>query len=268
MEEMLLQIARPFLDSVPIWAMFLVILMLVLLSIEAGYRYGTRKRKLSNGKQGAPVGSMIGATLGLLAFMLAFTFGMAASRFDARKALALEEANAIGTTYLRAGLLPEPERTDIRNLLREYVKVRVEGVETMQIGYLVKRSEDLQEQLWSKTTALSEQKPPPAFAGLFIRSLNELIELHKKRLTAALRNRIPGAIWGTLLLVTVLAMGAVGYQTGLSGARSTIAVLVVILTFSAVMFLIADLDHSLQGFLQISQQPTIDLQEAMNKSAP
>ena len=268
MEEKLMQIARPFLDSVPIWVMFLVILMLVLLSIEAGYRYGTRKRKLSNGKQEASVGSMIGATLGLLAFMLAFTFGMAASRFDTRKALTLDEANAIHTTYLRAGLLSEPQRTDIRNLLREYVKVRVEGVQTGQIDYLAKRSEELQEQLWSKASALAEKEPPPAFTGLFIRSLNDVIDLHKKRLTAALRNRIPGVIWGTLLLVTVLAMGAVGYQTGLSGARSTIAVLVVILAFSAVMFLIADLDHSLQGFLQISQQPTIDLQEAMNKSAP
>jgi hypothetical protein len=263
-----MQITRPFLDSVPIWVMFLVILMLVLLSIEAGYRYGTRKRKLSNGKQGAPVGSMIGATLGLLAFMLAFTFGMAASRFDVRKALTLDEANAIKTTYLRAGLLSEPQRTDIRSLLREYVKVRVEGIETGQIDYAFKRSEDLQEQLWLKASALAEKVPPPTFAGLFIRSLNDVIDLHKKRLTAALRNRIPGAIWGTLLLVTVLAMGAVGYQTGLSGARSTIAVLVVVLSFSAVMFLIADLDHSLQGFLQISQQPTIELQTSINKPAP
>lgn len=263
-----MQATRPFLDSVPIWVMFLVILMVVLLSIEAGHRYGARKRKLLNGKQVAPVSSMIGATLGLLAFILAFTFGMAASRFDARKALTLDEANAIETTYLRAGLMPEPQRTDIRNLLREYVKVRVEGVQTGQIDYLVKRSEELHEQLWSKTSALSEITPPPAFAGLFIRSLNDVIGLHKKRLTAALRNRIPVPIWGALCLVTILAMGAVGYQTGLEGARRTIVVLAVVLAFSVVMFVIADLDHSLQGFLQISQQPTIDLLESMNKSAP
>jgi len=72
---------------------------------------------------------------------------MAASRFDTRKALTLDEANVIHTTYLRAGLLSEPQRMDIRNLLREYVKVRVEGVQTGQIDYLAKRSEELQEQL-------------------------------------------------------------------------------------------------------------------------
>lgn len=263
-----MQVTRPFLDSVPIWVMFLVILMVVLLSIEAGHRYGARKRKLLDGKQVAPVSSMIGATLGLLAFILAFTFGMAASRFDARKALTLDEANAIETTYLRAGLMPEPQRTDIRNLLREYVKVRVEGVQTGQIDYLVKRSEELHEQLWSKTSALSEITPPPAFAGLFIRSLNDVIGLHKKRLTAALRNRIPVPIWGALCLVTILAMGAVGYQTGLEGARRTIVVLAVVLAFSVVMFVIADLDHSRMGFLQISQQPMIEVQASINKPAP
>ncbi|MBW1866043.1 MAG: hypothetical protein JRI64_10585 [Deltaproteobacteria bacterium] len=238
-----MQISEPFFYSVPIWVMFLIILMVVLLSIEAGFRHGARKRQLSNRKQEAPAGSIIGAMLGLLAF-------------------------TIKTTYLRAGLLSEPQRTDIRNLLREYVKVRVEGIETGQIDYAVKRSEELQEQLWSKTSALAEKEPPPAFTGLFIRSLNDVIDLHKKRLTAALRNRIPGAIWGALLFVTIFAMGAAGYQTGLNGARRTIVVLAIVLTFSVVMFVIADLDHSRQGFLQISQQPMIELQKSINKPAP
>ncbi|MBW1790202.1 MAG: hypothetical protein JRK53_26920 [Deltaproteobacteria bacterium] len=162
----------------------------------------------------------------------------------------------------------EPQRTDIRNLLREYVKVRVEGIETGRIDYAVKRSEELQEQLWSKASALAEKEPLPAFAGLFIRSLNDVIDLHKKRLTAARRNRIPGAIWGALLFVTILAMGAVGYQTGLNGAGRTIVVLAIGLTFSVVMFVIADLDHSRQGFLQMSQQPMIELQKSINKINP
>lgn len=263
-----MQISQPFYYSVPIWVVFLVILMLILLSIEAGFQHGTRKRQLPNRKQEAPVSSMIGATLGLLAFMLAFTFGMAAARFDARKALTLDEANAIETTYLRAGLMPAPQRTDIRNLLREYVKVRVEGVETGQIDYAVKRSEELQEQIWSKTYALAEKEPPPAFTNLFIMSLSNVMDLHKKRLTAALRNRIPGVIWGALFFVTILAMGAVGYQTGLEGARRNIVVLAIVLAFSVVMFVIADLDHSRQGFLQISQQPMIEVQKSLNKPAP
>lgn len=263
-----MQLTQPFIDSVPIWVIFLAILMVVLLSIETGFRLGAGKRKLANRKQEVPIGPIIGATLGLLAFMLAFSFGMAATRFDTRKALTLDEANAIKSAYLRAGLLSEPQRTDIRNLLCEYVNVRVEGVETRQIDYLFKRSEELQEQLWLKASALAETKPPPAFAGLFIRSLNDVTDLHAKRLTAALRNRIPGAIWGTLFFVAIIAMGAAGYQMGLGGARRTIAVFVIVLTFPVVMFVIIDLDHSRQGFLQISQQPMIELQEYINKPTP
>lgn len=263
-----MQFSQPFYYSIPIWVMFLIILVLILLSIDAGFRYGARKRQLPDRKKEAPVSSIIGATLGLLAFMLAFTFGMAATRFDTRKALTLDEATSIQTTYLRAGLLSEPQRSDIRNLLREYVKVRVEVFETGHIDKAVRRSEELHEQLWLQASALAEKKSPPAFTNLFIRSLNDLIDLHKKRLTAALRNRIPGVIWGALFFLTILGMGAVGYQTGLEGARRNIIVFVIVLAFSVVIFVIADLDHSRQGLLQISQKPMIEVQEFINKPAP
>src|SRR6187549_1664121 len=117
------------LDALPLWGLFLAIVALVLISIEGGYRLGNYRRSRSNTEKEAPVGAMVGATLGLLAFMLAFTFGMAASRFDTRKQLVLEEANAIGTTYLRAAMLPE-KRDEIRDLLRSYVDTRLAAVES------------------------------------------------------------------------------------------------------------------------------------------
>jgi hypothetical protein len=85
----------------------MAILLLVLLSVEGGYRLGKYQRSRSEEEKEAPVGAMVGATPGLLAFMLAFTFGLAATRFDTRRQVLLDEANAIGTTYLRAGMLPE-----------------------------------------------------------------------------------------------------------------------------------------------------------------
>ena len=95
------------LDVLPLWGVFLAVLVLVLAAIEGGYRLGNYRHRQSGGEKEAPVGAMVGATLGLLAFMLAFTFGMAAERFDTRKQLVLDEANAIGTTYLRTAMLPE-----------------------------------------------------------------------------------------------------------------------------------------------------------------
>src|ERR1044072_2223445 len=111
------------LDALPLWGLFIVILLVVLLSVEGGYRLGKYRRSRSEQEKEAPVGAMVGATLGLLAFILAFTFGLAAGRFDTRRQLVLDEANAIGTTYLRAGMLPD-RGEQIRNLLREYVAVR------------------------------------------------------------------------------------------------------------------------------------------------
>jgi hypothetical protein len=192
--------------------------------------------------------------------MLAFTFSLAASRYETRRQLVLDEANAVGTTYLRTGLLPEPQRAKIRNLLKEYVTFRVKGI---QAGgkYAISRSEELQDRLWGEAAALGEQHPASIIVGLFIQSLNEVIDLHTKRVTAILRSRIPGSIWAALYFVAVLAMTAMGYQTGLTGKRSSFAVITLVLSFSAVMLLIADLDRPHEGLLRVSQQVLIDLQE-------
>src|SRR5215467_16260418 len=107
-------------DALPLWGIFIVILLLVLLSVEGGYRLGKYRRSRHEQEKEAPLGTMVGATLGLLAFILAFTFGLAANRFDTRRQLLLDEANAIGTTYLRAGMLPD-RRDAMRALLRDYV---------------------------------------------------------------------------------------------------------------------------------------------------
>ncbi len=114
------------LDVIPLWGIILITVAVILLSIECGFRLGQFRRRGSELEDKPPVGEMVAATLALLAFMLAFTFGMAASRFEVRRGLVIDEANAIGTTYLRAGLLPEPYREEVRKLLRECVSVRLD----------------------------------------------------------------------------------------------------------------------------------------------
>jgi len=252
------------LDALPLWGLFAAIVALVLLSIEAGYRLGIYRRGRSDREKDAPVGAMVGSTLGLLAFMLAFTFGMAASRFDARKQLVLDEANAIGTTYLRVAMLPE-RRDELRSLLREYVDVRVETVKSGRAVEGIRRSEQIQSQLWTHATAVGQQHPDSIVVGLFVASLNEMIDLHAKRVTAGLRNRIPGAIWVALFAIAVLSLSAMGYHAGLVGTSRSLAILVVALTFSAVIALIADLDRPQEGTLTVSQQALIDVRESMNE---
>jgi hypothetical protein len=111
-------------EVVPLRVIYGCSVIMVLLSIQCGIWVGRYRRSRSGQDQDSPLGAAVGATLGLLAFMLAFTFGMTASRFDARKQLLLNEVNAIETTFLRAGLIPEPHRTEVRRLLAQYADTR------------------------------------------------------------------------------------------------------------------------------------------------
>jgi hypothetical protein len=250
-------------DYLPLWGLFFATVLVILLSVEGGFRLGRYRRRRNEHEQHAPVGSIVGATLGLLALMLAFTFGRAISHYDARRHLVLDEANAIGATYLRAELLPKPQRTEIRKLLREYVTVRVKDVQTGEIEHGIARSEELQDRLWSEAVALSEKDSGSIVAGLFIQSLNEVIDLHAKRVTAGIRTRIPGSIWVALIFVAMLAMAAMGYHAGLTGTRGRLVVFVVVLTFSVVILLIADVDRRQEGLIKVSQQAMVDLQNKL-----
>ena len=251
------------LDLLPIWGVFPATVVIVLLAFEGGFRLGRYRRRRSEQEDRPPVGEMVAATLALLAFLLAFTFGLAASRFEVRRTLVIEEGNAIGTTYLRAGLLPEPHRTEVRRLLHEYVDVRLEAVRQGGLSRSIRRSEELHARLWSHAVAVGEQNPGSIVAGLFIATLNDVIDLHAKRLALGARNRIPGVIWAVLYFVAITGTAVMGYHAGLAGSGRSLAMLALVLSFSAVMTLIVDLDRPQQGLLRVGQQTLIDLQRTM-----
>ena len=251
------------LDALPLWGLFISILVVVLLSVECGYRLGKYRRSRHEQEKEAPLGTMVGATLGLLAFIFAFTFGLAAARFDARRQVLLDEANAIGTTYLRAGTLPE-RGDQIRRLLRDYVHVRLEALRSGNVAEGIRRSEEIQNRLWTEAETVGEKNANSILVGLFAQSLNEMIDLHAKRVQAGLRSRIPGAIWLGLFAVAALSLATMGYHAGLSGTRRSLATVAVAITFSVVIELIADLDRPQEGVLNVSQQALIDAQRSMN----
>lgn len=255
-------------DKIPIWGLFILTVALVLLSICIGQFFGDRRRRQPDHESESSLGAIVGATLGLLAFMLAFTFGMAAERLGTRKQLLLDEVNAIGTTYLRAGLLLEPHRSEVQKLLREYVDTRASLAKEALSGELskfneaVSRSETLQEQIWSRAVAITDADRNSEIDALFIDSLNQMIDLHNSRLTV-FNYRIPTLIWYVLYFIAILAMVMVGYQKGLSSKSSVKITIVLALTFSVVIFLIADLDRPIEGTLRVNQKPILELQKKM-----
>jgi hypothetical protein len=252
---------RNLIDYLPLWGLFVVTVAIVLLSLEVGFRIGTYRRRQPQHEHDAPVGSIVGAALALVGFMLAFTFGVAAERFDTRRALVVDDANAIEKTYLRAALLPEPNSTRIRDLLREYVDVAARiSSDPEKVQQVIMQSEMLQKRLWSEAVTVSEKTSDSIMASLFIQSLNEIIDVRTKRINWVFRHRIPTSIWGALYLVSVLGMAAMGYQSGLSGARSLVPAFLLGLAFSAVILLIANLDRPPGTLSKVSQQAIIDLQ--------
>lgn len=246
-----------FVDALPQWLLFLLDMVVVLLSIEAGWRLGDHQRRRHESEQKAPISAMVGATMGLLAFLLAFTFGMAANRFDNRKQTVLQEANAIGTTHLRTSFLPEADRAEARQILRDYTALRAGGVATILSEQGIAQASALQARLWAIVSEAMRQNDNESMS-LLTESVNNLIDLDTVRLTVN-RNRIPESIWVMLATVGVFSMASMGFEFGLSGRRSRTLTILMAITFTAVITLIADLDQAQSGMLQVSQQPLTDL---------
>jgi len=248
-----------FLDSLSIPAVYLGTAVFILFFYEVGYQIGKylQPHYRKNGE-----GLMVTSILTMLAFVLAFTFSMAAARFDKRKEVVVNEANAIGTAYLRADLLAQPHREKVKRFLREYVDTRLQGIEKTKRKAAIARSLELHKLLWSEVTAAAKENPS-MLSALLIQSTNEIIDLHEKRITAALRNRIPGSIWLMLYAITALAMLTMGSQAGLTKMRRMIQTVPMVLAFSALITLVVDLDRTDLGLARVSQQAMFNLQSSM-----
>jgi hypothetical protein len=226
------------------------LLFLLMAAVEAGFRLAVLTSVHLDEERRGQIAASRDALGILLSLLLGFTLAMALPRFDLRKQLVLDEANAIGTTSLRAGILPEAQRGSVRALLLQYVRTRQAYSHAVpgdsQLGDAIARTKTLQASLWRQAEDAGRQSPT-AISALFIASLNETIDLSEKRL-AALENRIPPTIWLMLTLIAVLTCLVSGY-----GQRRRFWLIAIIfpLMIAIVMGLIADLDSPRSGFLRV-----------------
>jgi hypothetical protein len=248
------------------WVILGVSIALFLLVIEAGFRLGRRNRVSVSEHAKSQINTIQGAMLGLLALLLGFTFAMAISRYEVRKQLVLDEANAIGTTFLRAQLLPEPPRQEVSNLLRQYVEVRLRfykaGVDPERLREAEKQAEKIHLLLWSYATALAEKDSRAVTTGLFLQSLNEVIDLYAKRLTA-LENHVPQIILVLLYSVALVANGLIGYGCGLGERRNFFVTLMAAMLIAVVILVIVDLDRPRRGLIRVGQERMLDLHHSL-----
>jgi len=256
------------LDTIPILALFVAVTLVVMISIEGGYRLGLIFHRRSKQEKESPVSAVAGAVLALVAFMLAFTFGIAANRFDDRKELVREEANKIRIAWQRSDFLPESDRDGARSLLRQYLADRISAVQpnkSEQIGEVISRAEDIQGRLWEMAVGNARKDMNSNVATLYVEALNDLSAVHASRVAVGLQARIPGGIWLTLAALTILGMIAVGYEVGIAGSKRTLVMPILAVAFASVITIIASLDRPVGGFTGVSQRPLTDLLNSIER---
>lgn len=253
--------------TVSAWVIAFIVFLACLAAAEVGYLLGRRGARSGSGKK-EHLGAVQAAAAALLGLLLAFSVSMAVARFETRKAAVVEEANAVGTAHLRASLLPEPQRSEAQRLFARYVEVRLE---LARPDWYLNAEHDLrdeevaiQEQQWALGVEAAEQDPRAVTNGLYLDALNEMIDSASRR-DHGLRNHVPESLIYLIVAVATLTLGIMGYVSGLSGGRSIVAVVVLSLMITAVLFVIVDFDRPYRGLLTVSQLSMVEVQESIER---
>lgn len=259
----------PILAFLPVWLVYLLVVGIILLAFEIGFRLGTglRRRQMLHEKD-VVTGGMVGALLGLLAFFLAFAIGFALNNYLTRRQLVVTEANAIGTAYLRAGYLDEASRDEAQDLFRQYLDLRFIALDPAMLDEAVARGEAIHSQLWALTEAYAIQHPESVAGGLFIQAVNEVIDLQTTRLAASQTLRLPIVFWWLMFSMIVLSFMLVGIQSSADGRRNYFSLVIFTLAFAAAVVLLVDLDNPQNGLFQIGQSAMVSLQQQIGTPIP
>jgi len=229
------------------WLLFVVVSIALFTSAVLGLKLAAITRINEDTHHHEQLNSMREGFFVLLGLLLGFTVAMVLPRFDERRELVIDEANAIGTTMLRAEMLPEPQRGKTLELLREYAVVR-HDVATVGPEQSLQPTKALQEQIWQQIVSVTQQSQTAVIAA-YIQALNETIDISEKRL-ATFENRVPKAVWLIITVVALFHSFAAGFSLK---RRFWFSLVMAPLVIAIVMALIADLDSPYGGLIRIEQ---------------
>lgn len=252
-----------FFDNIPLWGAIVLTLVVVWVATETGFQAGRFQSKKTGFDGDSQISSMTGAHLGLLAFILAFSFGMAASNFEDRKQITLQESNAIETAYLRTTLIAEPQGKNIRALLRQYTTMRINVGDKNKETVILTDSVELQNQIWHEIENMASGGQFTVKHSLLVQAINDVFDLHEERVFVGLKKRIPSVIWIVLYAVLLLSMVGLGFHSGIKDSRIQVPGTVLALSFTIVLFLIADLDRPRTGLVKTDQSSFSELRERL-----
>jgi hypothetical protein len=255
------------LDPLPVWGVFVLFAVMTLLCFEIGFRLGRWWQDRLPGEQEGPTDLLVGSLLGLMAFVLAITMGMAADRFDARRGMVLAEANAIGAAYLQSDYLPQPQADEMKELLREYLPLRI-VTPASDVPAGIAASQALHREMWAVTAEVAQSGYSPDLMSSYGDAITEVVSLSQTRIVAGVYSRVPQTIIILLLIGSALALGMVGFSGGLAKRRSVLSAVVMIAALGIVNTLVIDLDRPQDGFLTVSQRALEDVQSWIGTPSP
>lgn len=237
---------------------------------EIGLRLGVRSRSDPESVRSL-IGGIGATTLGLLGLLLGFSLSMAIGRFDARRAVIVQEANAIGTLWLRAGLIEEPMRSELRALLREYVAVRIDlaevGADLERLRSGAARSEAAHVRIWAVVERVSASEASPAVVSALVAAANEVIDLHETR-RASVENFVPAELILMLIGIGAVALGLLGWSFGASSYTGRTPLLLLIALLLTVILLILDLNRPHRGTIRVPYATLERVQRSMVEPPP
>jgi hypothetical protein len=243
------------------------VLLLLLGSAELGYRLARRSRAAGE-EEASQIGNWEGALLGMLALLIGFTFAMAVTRFDGRRELILDEANAIQALARRSEYLAPAVQERMTGLLRSYVDARLRsydaGRDRAGTEAAYRETAALQRQIWAQAVEVARGNFNSEMASLFVESADVVLD-HGARRRAALDNHVPMTVLVLLLLVACIAVGATGYSCGLRRRRHRFGMILLPILIAGVVLLVVDIDYPRAGLVQAGQGPMLRLHQALSQ---
>jgi len=237
-----------------------VLLAFMFLATEVGNRIGRRyqSRGLEKGTD-----LITSSLLTLLALLLGFTISMAEARYSLRIELLMQEANTIGTAYLRVGLMTQSLKVQVEDEIRDYLAARVEFYRAPpiaeQLAEISARTDRIEDMIWQRVRAHVQVNPRSSSSLLIVNSINEMFDSRSDQ-EILFHVRMPRSINHLLLLSSVLVVGLVSYSFGLAGYhRFTFAALLNIIV-ALTMFVMLDLDRPRRGLIKIPTDGLVELQ--------
>jgi hypothetical protein len=246
-----------------------ILVATVLLAVYGGHQLGLTRQSLYTEPMKAQVISVQGALLGLLSLLLGFTFAIASHHYDKRNEAMKEEANAIGTTYLRAHSLPDSVKNETLSTLKKYVDLRVQAGELALNGstreVFLQEAGQVRTKLWDLAMKSVKADDRITTSGLYVQTLNNLIDSYGTR-DEVLTRHIPEIV-NTVLIITIILSGfSIGYTSSLFNHRPSSTAIGYLVAVVFLTSLLMDLDRPRRGLIQVSQKNMLDLQKEISEN--